>query len=193
MTKDESNHVSFTLEWFKRNSGIKFTNEELKTLLPIAFFSTTGFRMADPTRAARALVKQGVVKRTPKGVDQVFWYEPGVINQAERFDDNEKVAILERDGFRCVVCKKGVDDGVKVSVGYAKSLQRGGTLNIENGRTLCEIHLWIIQTAQESEEGKKNWRRLAIQLPKIGDSKRAIKFWEEFMALLIRYEIDVTK
>ena len=193
MTKIESNHNSFALEWFQGNSGRKFTNDELKALLPDAFFKATGAKMADPTRAARTLVKQGHIKRTPKGVDQVFWYEPGIMNHAAIFDDNEKVAILERDSFRCVVCKKGVADGVTVKVGYAKSLQRGGSLDIENGRTLCAIHLWILQTAQESEEGKKNWRRLAKQLPRIGDSKRAIKFWDEFMEILLRYEIDVTK
>jgi hypothetical protein len=180
---------SFTLDWFKQFPMTKFSNWEIKELLPKEYLRKTGKKFQDPTRAARALAVQGRVQRFPNSKALHYWYDPNSEVLPEEFNDEEKRAILERDGLRCVVCGKGVAEGTKVSVGYAMSTRRGGVLDIKNGRTLCPIHRWTLETAQDSDEAQKNWRKLRKSLPEVGEP-RAQRFWNEFIELLSKYGID---
>ena len=110
------------------------------------------------------------------------------------FTEEEITELLEKYDYRCSVCQRGAGDGVKVTVGYAVSVKRGGKLDIANGRVLCPRHKFILETAQDSETSASNFRRLKKKLPLIGKtSAKGLKFWEEFFDLLERYEIDPTK
>ena len=185
-------HDLFALDWFKQFPMRKFSNEEIRNLLPTAYLKSTRNKknkFQDPCRSARKLVANGRIQKFPTTKARYYWYDPKLENLPEEFDDDEKTAILERDGLRCVVCGRGVADGVKVSVGYAMSTRRGGVLDIKNGRTLCPIHRWTLETAQDSDEGQRNWRKLRSKLPKMGEP-RAQKFWKEFLELLKKYGIE---
>ena len=46
--------------------------------------------------------------------------------------------VLRRDGFRCVLCGKTVDDGIKLEVDHIKPVSKGGLTVLENLRTLCD-------------------------------------------------------
>lgn len=184
--------VDFAFEWFRRQPQRKFTPEEIREQLPAAFLKEHGKKFNDPNRAARNLVQAGRVQRTHKGLEQRFWYDPDLDILPEEFTEDEKSQILERDGFRCRICGKGPAEGAPVFVGYAKSIRRGGKLDVENGRTLCSIHRWILETAQDSPESAANFRRLREKLPQIGESSRATNFWNEFVELLKRYGVDPT-
>lgn len=46
--------------------------------------------------------------------------------------------ILERDGFRCAICGRGKEDGVKLHVDHIKPVSKGGRTVPENLRTLCQ-------------------------------------------------------
>ena len=184
------NQVEFAFEWFRRHPHREFTPEEIRDLLPAAFLSEHGKKFNDPNRAARNLVQAGRVQRTRKGPEQRFWYNPELDIQPEEFTEEEKSQILERDEFRCRICGKGPVDGASVYVSYAKSIRRGGKLDVENGRTLCGVHRWILETAQDSPESAANFRRLREKLPQIGQSPRATNFWNEFVELLRKYGVD---
>ena len=179
----------FALDWLKQFPMSKFSNEEIRELLPMEYLKKTGKKFQDPTRAVRELAAQGRVQKFPSNKARHYWYDPKLEVLPEEFNDDEKRAILERDGLRCVVCGKGVAEGIKVSVGYAMSTRRGGVLDIKNGRTLCPIHRWTLETAQDSDEAQKNWRKLRKNLPEVGDP-RAQKFWNEFVELLNKYGVD---
>lgn len=183
----------FAYEWFRRNPGKRWKPEEIRLELSRAYQDEHGKQFADPGRYARLLARQGHLQRSKKGTDLVFWYDPQLDIEVDRFTDEERSAILERDGFRCSICKKGAPDGVSVSVGYAVSERRGGKLDVENGRTLCDKHRFILQTAQDSAESATNFRRLQQKMPKVESSSRAMRFWEEFLELLGRYGIDPTR
>ena len=186
------NQVDFAFEWFRRQPNREFTPEEIRELLPAAFLSECNKKFNDPNRAARTLVQAGKLQRTQKGPEQRFWYDPSLDVQSEEFSEAEKTAILERDEFRCRICGKGPADGTPVYVGYAKSVRRGGKLDVENGRTLCRVHRWILETAQDSPESAANFRRLREKLPQIGQSSKATNFWNEFVDLLKKYGVDPT-
>ena len=189
-------HEEYVLNWFKNHELEKFTNQELEVALRRDYESETGRTFADPTRTARKLHELGRLQRTPKGRTQYFWYESvldiPVTNSV--FTEEETSALLETYDFKCSVCKKGASDGIRTTVGYAISVERGGKRDISNGRVLCPRHRFILETSQNSETSALNFRRLRKKLPQIGKaSAKELKFWEDFYDLLEQYGIDTTK
>jgi len=186
--------LEFVMEWFRTHELEKFTNRQLETALRRDYKKATGKVFGDPTRTARKLHELGRVQRSPKGRTQYFWFDSKLDNvgETEVFTEDEKTAILEKYDYQCAVCNKGASDGVKVTVGYAVSVKRGGKLDIANGRVLCPRHKFILETAQDSEVSAVNFRKLRKEFPQIGKtSARGMKFWEEFADLLARYDIEL--
>lgn len=58
--------------------------------------------------------------------------EHAKVTRAMRYD------VLRRDGFRCVKCGRGGEDGVKLHVDHIKPVSRGGKSVMDNLQTLCE-------------------------------------------------------
>lgn len=58
--------------------------------------------------------------------------EHAKVTRAMRYD------VLRRDGFRCVKCGRGREDGVKLHVDHFKPVSRGGKSVMDNLQTLCE-------------------------------------------------------
>lgn len=58
--------------------------------------------------------------------------EHAKVTRAMRYD------VLRRDGFRCVKCGRGREDGVKLHVDHIKPVSRGGKSVMDNLQTLCE-------------------------------------------------------
>ena len=50
-----------------------------------------------------------------------------------------RVRVLKRDGFRCVYCGHGVDDGAKLQVDHIHLYSRGGLTVEENLQVLCSL------------------------------------------------------
>lgn len=46
--------------------------------------------------------------------------------------------IMKRDGFRCTICGRTAEDGVKLHVDHIKPVSKGGLTVPENLRTLCQ-------------------------------------------------------
>lgn len=68
----------------------------------------------------------------------VYMYDPDYVHEVElwEFSKETKNAILERDGYRYVVCGRGVKDDVKLMVDHIKPKDKGGTNTADNGQTL---------------------------------------------------------
>jgi hypothetical protein len=49
----------------------------------------------------------------------------------------KRLAIYLRDGMQCAYCKKGVEDGIKLSLDHLKTFENGGTHNEANLVTCC--------------------------------------------------------
>lgn len=56
--------------------------------------------------------------------------------------DKMRYTILKRDGFRCQICGRTADDGVKLHVDHIIPVSKGGATVPENLRTLCETCNW---------------------------------------------------
>lgn len=58
--------------------------------------------------------------------------EHAKVTRAIRYD------VLRRDGFHCVRCGRGREDGVKLHVDHVVPVSRGGKSVMDNLQTLCE-------------------------------------------------------
>lgn len=124
----------------------------------------------DPWRAIRNLHQQGILIKVRKGV---YRYEPDNIKQVEllEFPPEIKEKILQRDGFKCVVCGRGKKEGVELCVDHIKPKDKGGDNSIDNGQTLCMEHNLIKKNYSQTEAGKRFFINLHKKAVKINDTR----------------------
>lgn len=66
------------------------------------------------------------------------------ISKAKVFHERSKLTsklryqVLKRDHYRCVICGRGAEDGVKLHVDHIMPVARGGKTVMSNLRTLCQ-------------------------------------------------------
>ena len=58
-------------------------------------------------------------------------YQRSLMSAGLRYD------VMKRDGFRCVLCGRGADNGVKLHVDHILPVSKGGKTVMNNLRTLC--------------------------------------------------------
>lgn len=58
--------------------------------------------------------------------------------QRKLMSDSLRYDILKRDGFRCVICGRSADDGIKLHVDHILPVSKGGKTVPNNLRTLCD-------------------------------------------------------
>lgn len=99
----------------------------------------TGGVFRDPDRAIRCLAQRGFLIKIAKGI---YEYDPDFVQnrELEDFTAEQKRIILKRDGYRCVLCGRGREDGVELQVDHIRPKELGGKAIIENGQTLCAQH-----------------------------------------------------
>ena len=60
-----------------------------------------------------------------------------VEREKEKLTPTLRYKVLERDGFKCVVCGRSQGDSVKLHVDHYIPLSKGGRTELKNLRTLC--------------------------------------------------------
>src|SRR3989338_5026737 len=112
-----------------------------------------------PNRAIRHLAQSGFLIKVAKGI---YKYDPKKAHkrELEYFTQSQKEIILKRDGYKCVVCGKGRENGVELHIDHIKPKDLGGEASIENGQTLCAQHNFIKKNLKQTETGKKMYIRL---------------------------------
>ena len=55
-----------------------------------------------------------------------------------QMSDKLRYSILKRDGFRCKICGRSAEDGVKLHVDHIIPVSKGGKTTPDNLRTLCD-------------------------------------------------------
>jgi hypothetical protein len=69
-------NLEFVIEWFAKRPLKKFSNAELEKNLREEFESRFGKEFRDPLREARKAHERGILQRSPKGPNQVYWFDP---------------------------------------------------------------------------------------------------------------------
>lgn len=147
-----------------------------------------GRKPRDIWRNIRKLHEEGFLIKVRKGI---YRYDPKVEKRIDLdyFTPDQKKQILERDGYKCVVCGRGIKNGVELHVDHIKPKYLGGKSILENGQTLCAQHNFIKKTLNQTETGKKMFIRL-YELAKKEKNKELQNFCAEVLEAYEKYNIN---
>jgi predicted restriction endonuclease len=191
MIKKIASQTEFVKEWFIKRPNRDISHEESKAGIEDEYFKITKKRFEDVDRSIRKLAQIGFLIKIKKGW---YRYDPkkAKIRNLEDFSVSDKKIILERDGYKCVICGKGAKDGIDLQVDHIKPKELGGSATISNGQTLCASHNFRKKISSQTETGKKMFIRL-LDSVKESDDKNASKiekFCEEILRVFEKHDID---
>ena len=158
------------MEFFQKNPKRNIQHPEIVDWVTVEYKKRTGKVFRDPDRQIRQLHQKGFLIKISKGV---YKYDSEFIKtrELEDFSEEQKQQILKRDGFRCVICGKGLQDGIELQVDHIKPKDKGGKATIKNGQTLCAMHNFRKKNYKQTETGKKMFIRLYEAAKAIGDNE----------------------
>ena len=176
------------MEFFKKNPNRNISHPEIVDWATSEYLKRTGKVFRDPDRGIRKLHQNGYLIKVRKGV---YRYDPENVKKRnlEDFTPELKKAIFERDGYKCVVCGRGIKDGVDIHADHIKPKDFGGKATFENGQTLCGQHNMLKKNFKQTETGKKFFIRL-YELSKKEGNKPLLKFCSEVLDVYERNNIN---
>ena len=188
MKKQKKSISDLIKEYFKNHPNQDLPHGPVVDWVEEQYLKLYGKKPRDTWRAIRHLHEEGFLIKVRKGI---YRYDPKIVKQKELedFTPEQKEAILERDGYRCVICGRGKKDGVELHVDHIKPKSLGGKSNIENGQTLCAQHNFIKKNLKQTETGKKMFIRL-YELTKKEKDEKLKKFCEEILNIYEKYNIN---
>lgn len=186
----KNNYVQKDLivEFFRKNPNRDIKHPEVVDWVVTTYKKRTGNVFRDPDRAIRHLAQSGFLIKVAKGI---YRYDPERVHQRELYDftSAQKKAILERDGYKCVVCGKGLKDGVELHVDHIKPKDKGGKATMENGQVLCGQHNYQKKMLNQTETGKKMFIRL-YGLAKAEKNEELMKFCADVLETYEKHNIN---
>ncbi len=186
--KKEVVQSDLIMMYFRKNPNRNIEHPEVVDWVVSKYKKRTGEVFRDPDRAIRKLHQNGFLIKVSKGI---YRYEPSQVveRKLEDFTEEQKKIILERDGYKCVMCGKGVKDGVELHVDHIKPKDLGGKATIENGQTLCAQHNFIKKNLKQTETGKKMFIRL-YELAKKEGNKELLDFATQILEVYEKNTIN---
>ena len=152
------------------------------------YLERTGKIFRDPDRGIRSLYQKGFLQKIAKGV---YKYDPKYAQNKRQadFSSAQKNEILKRDGYKCVICGAGRENGAELHVDHIKPKDMGGLATIENGQTLCSQHNFLKKNLKQTETGKKMFIRL-YELSKKEGNLELQKFCIEILQTFEDFNIN---
>ena len=147
------------LEFFVNHPNEELSHGPVVDWVTEQYVQEHGNPPRDPWRTIRQLHQEGKLIKVRQGI---YEYDPNYEHEVVLFEfsPQDKEAIFERDGHRCVVCGRGPRDGVALAADHIKPKDRGGTNTIENGQTLCYEHNLRKRNYSQTEAGKRYFIRM---------------------------------
>lgn len=142
----------------------------------------------DTWRQIRKLYEKGFLIKVKKGV---YRYDPDYVTHKElyEFPPEVKEQIFRRDGYKCVVCGRGRENGVEMHADHKIPREKGGKNTVDNGQTLCSEHNILKRAYSQTEFGKRFLIKLYQDALKKGD-KRITEFCKQVFDVYNKYKID---
>jgi 5-methylcytosine-specific restriction endonuclease McrA len=186
--QEEMSQSGLLMEYFLNNPNKDIPHPEVVDWSIKEFKKRTGKIFRDPDRGIRKLHQEGHLIKVSKGV---YRYDPSLVQkkELEDFTPKMKQKIFERDGFKCVICGKGIKDGVELHADHIKPKDLGGKATLENGQTLCGAHNFLKKNFKQTETGKKLFIRL-YDLSKASKDKKLLKFCTEILEVFEKNDIN---
>ncbi|HQF41366.1 MAG TPA: HNH endonuclease signature motif containing protein [Ignavibacteriaceae bacterium] len=176
------------IEFFKNNPNRDINHPEVVDWVTTQYKIRVGKVFRDPDRGIRKLAQSGFLIKVAKGV---YKYDPSLVKQRELedFTTAQKKIILKRDNYKCVICGRGIKDGVELHVDHIKPKDLGGKATIENGQTLCSQHNFLKKNFKQTETGKKMFIRL-YELSKKEGNKELLDFCTKILEVFEENNIN---
>lgn len=176
------------IEYFKNNQKRDISHPEIVDWVVSEYLKRTNEVFRDPDRQIRQLHQSGFLIKVKKGV---YKYDPDFVQERELedFTQEQKRIILERDGYRCVICGKGKADGIDLQVDHVRPKDKGGKATIENGQTLCATHNFRKKNYKQTETGKKMFIRLYNAAKAIRDNE-TMEFCAEILEVFEKNDVN---
>lgn len=176
------------IEYFQKNPKRNIRHPEIVDWVTVEYLKRTGKVFRDPDRQIRQLHQKGLLIKIAKGV---YKYDPDfiVVRELEDFTEDQKNQILERDKYRCVICGRGIQDGVELQVDHIKPKDKGGKATIENGQTLCATHNFRKKNYKQTETGKKMFIRL-YEAAKAVDDNETMNFCAQILEVFEKNNVN---
>ena len=151
--------AGIALEYFLDRPGKEVHHDDVVPWVIGMYQTRLGKACRDPDRAIRKLHDMGLLIKVSKGV---YCFDPAQIinNELYDFDETTKVAVKDRDGWKCVICGKGLADGVELQVDHIKPRSKGGDGSLDNGQTLCSSHNYRKKDLDQISLGADMFKRL---------------------------------
>ncbi|MEG8947034.1 HNH endonuclease [Rosettibacter firmus] len=142
----------------------------------------------DVWRQIRMLHQLGKLIKVKKGI---YRYDPDYVQNKNIYDFSQKMKekIFKRDNYKCVVCGRGINDGVEICVDHIIPKDKGGKNILSNGQTLCMEHNLLKKNYSQTEAGKRYFIKIYKQALKNKD-ERMVKFCKDVFDIYDKYEIN---
>jgi predicted restriction endonuclease len=189
--KKIASQIEFVREWFKKRPNRDISHDESKAGIENEYFKIMNKRFEDVDRSIRKLAQIGFLIKIKKGW---YRYDPKKANvrTLEDFSSSQRKQILERDGYKCVICGNGEKEGMDLQVDHIKPKELGGSATISNGQTLCASHNFRKKVSSQTETGKKMFIRLLESVKDSEDKNASLveKFCEEILMVYEKHDVD---
>ncbi|MFN3781026.1 MAG: HNH endonuclease [Candidatus Kapaibacteriota bacterium] len=171
------------MEYFSNHPDEELPHGPVVDWVEEQYIKTYGRKPRDIWRTIRRLHQEGILIKVKNGI---YKYSPDKIQRREilEFPPEMRKAIFERDGYKCIVCGRGKEDGVEIHADHKIPIDKGGTNTLENGRTLCSEHNFLKKNYSQTEFGKRFIIKLYNEAIKKGDD-RIILFSKKFSMFTI--------
>ena len=194
MPRPSESQLEFVLAWFTARPNKRIRHKVSKKALEEGYKTQYGLRLEDSDRAIRTLAERGKLIKEANGV---YRYDPDHASgrvDLRNFSEATRLAILKRDGHRCVVCGFGEAEGRQIHVDHIIPREKGGEGSISNGQTLCASHNYRKKVLNQRDFGFKlfsEWQRL-LSADKSSDPERLrlLAFCNEVLRLYQQHGID---
>ncbi len=188
MKRSKKTISDLVFEFFRKHPKKEFKHGPVVDWVEVQYQKIYHRKPRDVWRAIRRLSQEGILIKVKKGV---YKYDPDLVNIKEipDFPPEVKEEIFKRDGYRCIYCGKGKDDGVEIHADHKIPIDKGGTNTVENGQTLCSEHNLLKKTYSQTEFGK----RLIIKLYEDAirnNDERMINFCKDIFDIYDKYGIN---
>lgn len=187
-SKQKQSQLDLLMEYFKSHPNKDVHHPEIVDWATAEWKSRTRTVFRDPDRGIRKLHQDGFLVKAGKGV---YRYEPHAVKkrELEEFTPVQKEAIMKRDSYCCVVCGRGLKDGVELQVDHIRPRDTGGKAEIENGQTLCAQHNFQKKNYKQTESGKRFFIRL-YDLAKAKGDKRLQEFCAQVLEVYEKNNVN---
>ena len=176
------------MEYFRKHPKEDLKHDPVVDYVEKRYLKLYKKKSRDTWRAIRKLYQEGVLRKVKKGV---YRYEPGLTKHRKlpEFSLAIKNKIFKRDGYKCVICGRGKEDGVEIHADHKVPIQKGGKNSLENGQTLCSEHNILKKKYSQTEFGKKFMIKLYKDSVQKHD-KKMMDFTKDVFSVYEKHGID---